>query len=251
MKRVWTARSLAAVLGGSLLYFLITVLVMMCGSFSPLFWVFLPAITAAASGWLYLYLAARTPRFGVPVLMNLVVLLLFLAAGELSGWMAVTLAAGAVLAELVRRLGGYESLRAARWSFLPLAFSSSGSPLYIWIDPARTQPAPRKRCPQPMPRRWRACYAGDAGPDAGGHHRGSRHRRMAWEPALETRSGPNPYQKSMSVSEYGGKEVQNENKTGKSPESPLFLLWRGQGKNDWLGDPGFIGEMFGMAPILW
>ena len=105
MKRVWTARSLAAVLGGSLLYFLITVLVMMCGSFSPLFWVFLPAITAAASGWLYLYLAARTPRFGVPVLMNLVVLLLFLAAGELSGWMAVTLAAG---------------------------------PLYIWIDPART-----------------------------------------------------------------------------------------------------------------
>ena len=130
MKRVWTARSLAAVLGGSLLYFLITVLVMMCGSFSPLFWVFLPAITAAASGWLYLYLAARTPRFGVPVLMNLVVLLLFLAAGELSGWMAVTLAAGAVLAELVRRLGGYESLRAARWSFLPLA--------YIWIDPART-----------------------------------------------------------------------------------------------------------------
>ena len=119
MKRVWTARSLAAVLGGSLLYFLITVLVMMCGSFSPLFWVFLPAITAAASGWLYLYLAARTPRFGVPVLMNLVVLLLFLA-------------------ELVRRLGGYESLRAARWSFLPLAFSSSGSPLYIWIDPART-----------------------------------------------------------------------------------------------------------------
>ena len=67
MKRVWTARSLAAVLGGSLLYFLITVLVMMCGSFSPLFWVFLPAITAAASGWLYLYLAARTPRFGVPV----------------------------------------------------------------------------------------------------------------------------------------------------------------------------------------
>ena len=132
MKRVWTARSLAAVLGGSLLYFLITVLVMMCGSFSPLFWVFLPAITAAASGWLYLYLAARTPRFGVPVLMNLVVLLLFLAAGELSGWMAVTLAAGAVLAELVRRLGGYESLRAARWSFLPLAFSSSG------IDPART-----------------------------------------------------------------------------------------------------------------
>lgn len=50
MKRVWTARSLAAVLGGSLLYFLITVLVMMCGSFSPLFWVFLPAITAARIG---------------------------------------------------------------------------------------------------------------------------------------------------------------------------------------------------------
>ena len=134
MKRVWTARSLAAVLGGSLLYFLITVLVMMCGSFSPLFWVFLPAITAAASGWLYLYLAARTPRFGVPVLMNLVVLLLFLAAGELSGWMAVTLAAGAF----------------SRWPSAPAGVHSTfGS-----TRPGR-QPAPRKRCPQPMPRRWR------------------------------------------------------------------------------------------------
>ena len=87
-------------LGGSLLYFLITVLVMMCGSFSPLFWVFLPAITAAASGWLYLYLAARTPRFGVPVLMNLVVLLLFLAAAcliyfkILGSWRRVSCPAG-------------------------------------------------------------------------------------------------------------------------------------------------------------
>ena len=188
MKRVWTARSLAAVLGGSLLYFLITVLVMMCGSFSPLFWVFLPAITAAASGWLYLYLAARTPRFGVPVLMNLVVLLLFLAAGELSGWMAVTLAAGAVLAELVR----------------PLELSPAGIQLQrestLHLD--RPGPDGSQRRGRDVPSLCRggggACYAGDAGPDAGGHHRGSRHRRMAWEPALETRSGPNPYQKSMS-----------------------------------------------------
>ena len=130
MKRVWTARSLAAVLGGSLLYFLITVLVMMCGSFSPLFWVFLPAITAAASGWLYLYLAARTPRFGVPVLMNLVVLLLFLAAGELSG--------------------GPPAGAFSRWPSAPAGVHSTfGS-----TRPGR-QPAPRKRCPQPMPRRWR------------------------------------------------------------------------------------------------
>ena len=140
MKRVWTARSLAAVLGGSLLYFLITVLVMMCGSFSPLFWVFLPAITAAASGWLYLYLAARTPRFGVPVLMNLVVLLLFLAAGERS-W-----------------CGGWAGMRAcgppagafSRWPSAPAGVPSTfGS-----TRPGR-QPAPQKRCPQPMPRRWR------------------------------------------------------------------------------------------------
>ena len=199
MKRVWTARSLAAVLGGSLLYFLITVLVMMCGSFSPLFWVFLPAITAAASGWLYLYLAARTPRFGVPVLMNLVVLLLFLAAGELSGWMAVTLAAGAVLAELVRRLGGYESLRATPLELFPAGFRlQRESPLYL----DRPGPDGGQRRGRDVPVLCRggggSCHAGDAGSDAGGHHRGRRHRRMAWEPALETRSGPNLYQKSMS-----------------------------------------------------
>lgn len=155
MKRVWTARSFAAVLGGSLLYFLITVLVMMCGSFSPLFWVFLPAITAAASGWLYLYLAARTPRFGVPVLMNLVVLLLFLAAGELSGWMAVTLAAGAVLAELVAAAGGYESLRPPAGAFSCWPSAPAGVHSTFGSTRPGRQPAPRKRCPRPMPRRWR------------------------------------------------------------------------------------------------
>lgn len=197
MKRVWTARSLAAVLGGSLLYFLITVLVMMCGSFSPLFWVFLPP-SPPPHGWLYLYLAARTPRFGVPVLMNLVVLLLFLAAGELSGWMAVTLAAGAVLAELVRRLGGMRACGRR------LELSPAGLQLQrestLHLD--RPGPDGSQRRGRDVPSLCRggggACHAGDAGPDAGGHHRGSRHRRMAWEPALETRSGPNPYQKSMS-----------------------------------------------------
>lgn len=42
MKHIWTGRGLAVLLGGSLLYSLITVLVMMCGSFSPLFWAFSP-----------------------------------------------------------------------------------------------------------------------------------------------------------------------------------------------------------------
>lgn len=121
----------------------------------PLVLGLLPAITAAASGWLYLYLAARTPRFGVPVLMNLVVLLLFLAAGELSGWMAVTLAAGAVLAELVRRLGGYESLRAAAGAFSRWPSAPAGVHSTFGSTRLGRQPAPRKRCPQPMPRRWR------------------------------------------------------------------------------------------------
>ena len=61
-----------------------------------------------------------------------------IGASAVPGGGGGVLAAGAWLAELGRRLGGYESLRDSRWSFLPLAFSSSGSPLYIWIDPART-----------------------------------------------------------------------------------------------------------------
>ena len=91
MKRVWTARSLAAVLGGSLLYFLITVP-------GDDVWVIFPPCSGSFSrpsparrigvGCICIWWPER-PRFGVPVLMNLVVLLLFLAAGELSGWMAV------------------------------------------------------------------------------------------------------------------------------------------------------------------
>ena len=232
-----------SVLGGSLLYFLITVLVMMCGSFSPLFWVFLPAITAAASGWLYLYLAARTPRFGVPVLMNLVVLLLFLAAGELSGWMAVTLAAGAVLAELVRRLGGYESLRAARWSFLPLAFSSSGSPLYIWIDPARTA----------------ASAAEEMSPAYAAAVEGLATRPSSWEPpsahGLGARFGNAVRPESISEKHEPYRNTAERKCRMKTKrENPLKVLFSfsGEARGKMTGSVilAFIGEMFGMAPYF-
>lgn len=220
-------------------------------------WVFtlilglLPAITAAASGWLYLYLAARTPRFGVPVLMNLVVLLLFLAAGELSGWMAVTLAAGAVLAELVRRLGGYESLRAARWSFLPLAFSSSGRPLYIWIDPARTAASAAEE----MSPAYAAAVEGLATPGmlvlmlaaiivgaAIGAWLGSRFGNAVRPESISEKH--EPYRNTA--------ERKCRMKTKR--ENPLKVLFSfsGEARGKMTGSVilAFIGEMFGMAPYF-
>ena len=45
--------------------------------------------------------------------------------------------------------------------------------------------------------------------------------------------------------------MQNENKTGKSPEVLFSFSGEARGKMTGSVILAFIGEMFGMAPILW
>ena len=132
METKWTGKGLGITVGFSLIYFVITMLVMMSGSFTPLTWIFMTALIGLLAGVPYMYITAREQIFGVSIIMNLIVGLIYFIAGELSNLVIVTLIASAILAEIIRKLSGYKSLKGNLCSYILFAFGMSGSPIYIW-----------------------------------------------------------------------------------------------------------------------
>ena len=63
-----------------------------------------------------------------------IILVLFLIAGEADpGYMIATLVITA-LAELLRKIFGYDSIKGVRWSFIPFAFSFFAYISHWWTD---------------------------------------------------------------------------------------------------------------------
>lgn len=59
-------------------------------------------------------------------------------AGELSNLVIVTLIITTVLAEGVRKVGGYHNLKTTLFSHVIFSFGMFGNPLYIWVFPEYT-----------------------------------------------------------------------------------------------------------------
>ena len=131
METKWTGKGFGVTIGFSLIYFVITMLAMMSGSFTPITWMFMTALIGLLAGIPYLYITARQQVFGVAIIMNLVVGLIYFVAGELSNLVIVTLAASAVLAETIRKASGYNSPKGNLFSYILFVFGMSGSPIYI------------------------------------------------------------------------------------------------------------------------
>ena len=98
METKWTGKGLGITVGFSLIYFVITMLVMMSGSFTPLTWIFMTALIGLLAGVPYMYITAREQIFGVSTI----------------------------------KLSGYKNLKGNLCSYILFAFGMSGSPIYIW-----------------------------------------------------------------------------------------------------------------------
>ena len=97
MDKTWTGKDVMLTIGFSLIYFVITMLVMMSGSFTPFTWIFMSAFIGLLAGIPYMYIMAKEQKAGVAILMNLIVGLIYFIAGELSNLVIVTLIASAIL----------------------------------------------------------------------------------------------------------------------------------------------------------
>ena len=105
MNSKWTGKDFGITAGISLVYFMITMVVMMSGALTPILWIFMPALIGFFTGIPYLYIVAKEAKPGVVFLMNLIVGVIYFIAGELSNLVIVTLIITTVLAEGVRKVG--------------------------------------------------------------------------------------------------------------------------------------------------
>lgn len=115
MNSKWTGKDFGITAGISLVYFMITMVVMMSGALTPILWIFMPALIGFFTGIPYLYIVAKEAKPGVVFLMNLIVGVIYFIAGELSNLVIVTLIITTVLAEGVRKVGGYHKGNCLLW----------------------------------------------------------------------------------------------------------------------------------------
>lgn len=92
--------------------------------------VLLPLLTA----FIYLYTCTLIPRFGAATALNGFILGLFLIAGEADIAFIIGIVVLSALAEILRKVNGYDTLKGVRWSFLPFAFSFFAYTAHWWTD---------------------------------------------------------------------------------------------------------------------
>ncbi len=92
--------------------------------------VLLPLLTA----FIYLYTCTTIRGFGATTVLNGFIAVLFLVVGEADTAFLIGIIILTVLAEIIRKATGYDTLKGVRWSFLPFAFSFFAYTAHWWTD---------------------------------------------------------------------------------------------------------------------
>ena len=104
------------------------------GLIHPACYAYAGAVVPLLLALVYLPAASAIQRFGAATVLNGVLLVLFLMAGEADTAFVVGIILLTVAAEIVRWRCGYGTLRGVRLSFLPLAFSFFAYTIHWWTD---------------------------------------------------------------------------------------------------------------------
>ena len=129
-KAVWR------VLFAAIIYLVLFVLGSTCGLIHPACYAYVGTFLPLLFSFVYLYTAAEMQCFGAALVLNGFTLIIALVAGEGNLPLVVGLLLLTVIAELVRKRNGYETLRGVRRSFIPLAFSFYAYAAHWWTDTA-------------------------------------------------------------------------------------------------------------------
>ena len=90
----------------------------------------MPLLTA----FIYLLTCATIRGFGAATVLNGFVFVMLLVAGEADPTLAIGFAILTALAEIIRYLCKYDTLKGVRWSFIPFAFSFFAYTAHWWSD---------------------------------------------------------------------------------------------------------------------
>ncbi len=104
------------------------------GIIHPACYAYAGAVVPLLLALVYLPAASAMQRFGAATVLNGVLLVLFLIAGEADATFVVGIVLLTVAAEIIRNRCGYGTVRGVRLSFLPLAFSFFAYTFHWWTD---------------------------------------------------------------------------------------------------------------------
>jgi len=122
------------VLIASVVYLALFVLGSSAGLIHPLCYAYVGTFLPLLFAFVYLYTAANVRSFGAAAILNGFVLIAGLIAGESNFALIIGLILLAALAELLRKTGGYDTLKGVRRSFIPFSFSFYAYSAHWWTD---------------------------------------------------------------------------------------------------------------------
>lgn len=117
-----------------LIYLAMFILASSCGLIHPACYAYAGTFVPILYSFVYLYMAASIQGFGAALLLNGFVLIVGLIAGEGNIPLVIGLVVLTLLAEFIRRLNGYDTLKGVRLSFIPFAFSFYAYSAHWWTD---------------------------------------------------------------------------------------------------------------------
>ncbi len=132
MKKIPIVRILIAAVA----YLVMFVLASGCGLIHPACYAYAGTFIPILFSFVYLYVASKMQSFGAALLLNGLLLIVGLIAGEGNPPFVIGLIVLALLAELVRRQNGYDTRKGVRRSFIPFAFSFYAYSAHWWTDTA-------------------------------------------------------------------------------------------------------------------
>lgn len=115
------------------LYMVACVIFEVLGGFGPLVWVFMPTFLGLLCGPIYMTLANKVPKFGVPLLMGLIPALIFSVRGGYFFVLIATALTAGLMGEGIRKAMGYHTVNGNLLSYAVFSLGMVGNLLPIWL----------------------------------------------------------------------------------------------------------------------
>jgi len=104
------------------------------GAIHPACYAYIGALLPLVFAFIYLYTCSIIRGFGAATALNGLIFVLFLIAGEADTAYIIGTIVLTALAEILRKVFGYDTIKGVRWSFIPLAFSFFAYTSHWWFD---------------------------------------------------------------------------------------------------------------------
>ena len=117
----------------SVIYMVLSILVMVTAIFSPILWLLWPAITGIICNFIYMLLVSKVPKPGTAFLLIAITGIIYFVTGECTWVIVASCVVSGILAEFVRKIMGYKNTTSEIISSGIICIGLIGSPLPMWL----------------------------------------------------------------------------------------------------------------------